>query len=329
MKWLNDNSRNFLQAGYLTEGETAEQRIRDIAEKAESYLQIDGFAEKFYKYMESGFYSLASPIWANYGRKRGLPISCFGSHISDSTGSILETLSEIGMMSKMGGGTSAYFGELRPRGSAISNVGESSGVVHFIEMYDKLIDTISQGGVRRGQMASYLPIDHGDIHEFLEIGSESSEIHKTKTGVCVPDKWMEEMIAGDEEKRVVWAKVIKSRVEIGYPYIFFTDNVNNNKPDCYKDMEITHSNLCSEVTLFNNKNESFVCCLSSMNLNEYDKWKDTDAVETLVYFLDTVITEFCEKLIDFGISQKNEDSKEVEHDETAHTNLQKNTEPLD
>ena len=310
-EWLNENSRKFLAAGYLGEGLTAEERISNIAQRAEDILQIPGFADKFYYYMSEGFYSLASPVWSNFGKERGLPISCFGSHIDDDIGNILYTQSEVGMMSKLGGGTSGYFGKIRHRGAAIKNNGEASGAVHVMRLFESMVDVVSQGSVRRGRFSPYLPIDHPDIMEFLEIGTEGNPIQELTHGVTVKNDWMQEMIDGDVDKRTIWAKVIQSRGEMGYPYIFFTDNANNGAADVYKDknLPIYASNLCTEIMLPSNHDWSFVCVLSSINLVHYDKWKDTDAVETMVYFLDALITEFLEKLESYKNSSNRDDQQ--------------------
>ena len=223
---LNENSRKFLAAGYLGETISAEERIAAIAQRAEQILEMPGFADKFYHYMSEGFYSLASPVWSNFGKERGLPISCFGSHIDDDIGNILYSQSEVGMMSKLGGGTSGYFGKIRHRGAAIKNNGEASGAVHIMRLFESMVDVVSQGSVRRGRFSPYLPIDHPDIMEFLEIGTEGNPIQELTHGVTVTDNWMQEMIDGDTEKRTVWAKVLQSRGEMGYPYIFFTDKAN-------------------------------------------------------------------------------------------------------
>jgi ribonucleoside-diphosphate reductase alpha chain len=296
-EWLNKDSRKFLERGYLLEGETPEQRIRDIADTAEKYLNSKGFADKFEDYMAKGYYSLSSPIWSNFGRKRGLPISCFGSYVPDTMDGIMEKVSETAVMTKHGGGTSAYFGKLRGRGTPISSGGESTGAVHFMELFDKLMNVVSQGNVRRGSFAAYLPIDHPDIEEFLQIKSEGSDIQDMSIGVSVSDEWMNKMKDGDKEARKIWGLVIKKRFESGYPYIFFSDNVNNQAPQIYKDkgIKINNSNLCSEIMLSNSEDESFVCDLSSLNLETWEEWKDTDAVEVLVYFLDAVMSEFIEK----------------------------------
>ncbi len=308
MKWLTENSRKFLSGGYLEEGISAEERIREIADRAESILGIAGFSDKFYGYMEEGYYSLASPVWSNFGKKRGLPVSCYGSNIDDDIGDILFTQGEIGMMSKLGGGTSGYFGHLRHRGAPIKNDGQSSGAAHFMQLFETMVDVVSQGSVRRGRFAPYLPIDHPDANEFLDIGTEGNAIQELTHGITVTDDWMQQMIDGDEQKRMLWAKVLQRRGEMGYPYILFTDNANNTV-DVYKDrnLKIRASNLCTEIMLPTNEKWSFVCVLSSINLMHYDKWKDTDAVETLVYFLDAVITEFLEKLEALRDSAERED----------------------
>jgi ribonucleoside-diphosphate reductase alpha chain len=296
-RWLNDISQQFLERDYLLEGQTVDERVDIICNNAEKILGKKGFAKKFKENFKKGWYSFSTPIWTNFGNDRGMPISCFGSHIQDNMESIASTWAEVCMMTKHGGGTSAYFGNLRSRGSKINQNGESSGSVNFMQAFDNLINVVSQGKTRRGNFAAYLPIDHEDIIEFLQIRSEGASIQDLSFGVCVPDAWMEDMIAGNAAKRKVWAKVIETRTNLGYPYIFFTDTVNRNTVDCYKDkdMKISHSNLCTEIMLVDSEEESFVCDLSSMNILYYEEWKDTDAVELLTYFLDAVMTEFIEK----------------------------------
>ena len=300
--WLNKDSRTFLERGYLLEGEIPESRMRDIAEGAERLLGITGFADKFESYLHAGYYSLSSPIWSNFARERGLPISCFGSFIPDTMEGIFGKLSEVAMMTKAGGGTSGYFGNIRSRGSVISSGGTSTGAVHFMELYDKTMNVVSQGNVRRGSFAAYLPIDHGDIEEFLQIKGEGNSIQDMSIGVTVTDEWMRSMIEGDKQKRKIWGLVIKKRFESGYPYLFFSDNANKVAPQVYKDkgLKINNSNLCNEIMLSNSEDESFVCNLSSINLERWDDLKDTDAIETLVYFLDAVMTEFINKTEDMS-----------------------------
>lgn len=295
--WLNSHSRLFLERGYLSNNITPEDRIKEIAINAEKILKIPNFAEKFEHYLSLGFYSLSTPIWNNYGNERGLPVSCFGSHVDDTITSILYKVAEVGMMSKLGGGTSGYFGDLRGRGAKISVGGESSGPVHFMEMFDKIADVISQGSARRGSFAAYLPVEHPDIEEFLNIRNEGHPIQNMSFGVTITDAWMHSMVDGDKSKRKIWAKIIQKRFESGYPYLFFTDTINNSAPQVYKDkhLKINASNLCSEICLNSDENNSFVCVLSSLNLLHWDEIEKTDAVETLIYFLDSVNQEFVDK----------------------------------
>ena len=295
--WLNEDSRAFLDEGYLLEGVTAEERVRGIGERAEEILDDDGFADKFYEYMSRGFYSLASPVWSNFGLDRGLPISCFGSYMEDNMESILYTQAEVGEMTKLGGGTSGYFGEMRPRGSPITNNGKSNGSYSFTELFDTIINVVSQGETRRGQFAGYIDVEHDDLEEWLNIKTEGDPVQDIYYGVIIGDDWFQAMVDGDEEKRERWAKIIETRINIGVPYIIFRDNMNEGKPQVYKDKgyEINASNLCTEIALPATQDESFVCCLSSMNALHYDEWKDTDAVETLTRFLDAVMEEFIQE----------------------------------
>ncbi len=295
--WINEESEQILNRGYLLKGETVEGAIDRITTAACQRLYKPELKEAFTEMIERGWMSLSSPIWANMGTERGLPISCFNVHVPDSVEGITHKLGEVIMQTKIGGGTSGYFGELRERGSAVSDNGKSSGAVSFMKLFDTAMDTISQGGVRRGAFAAYLDIDHPDIEEFLNIKSIGSPIQNLFYGVCVPDYWMQEMVDGDRKKREVWAKLLESRQQKGLPYIFFTDNINRNKPQVYKDKEmIIHaSNLCSEIALPSSADESFICCLSSMNLELYDEWKDTEAVKMAVFFLDAVLQEFITK----------------------------------
>lgn len=255
--WFNEESEQMLNRGYLLRGETVEGAIDRIttaaAEKYRSYPEIfNGLKEAFTEMIMRGWISFSSPVWANMGTQRGLPISCFNVHVPDSMEGITGKLGEVIMQTKIGGGTSGYFGELRSRGVAVSNNGKSSGSVSFLKLFDTAMDVVSQGGVRRGAFAAYTDIDHGDVEEFLQIKDIGNPIQNLFFGVCVPDYWMDHMVNGDPkdpevmEKRNLWAKVLQSRQEKGLPYIFFTDNVNRNKPDIYRELQlpIRASNLC-------------------------------------------------------------------------------------
>ncbi len=295
--WLNKDSRTFLSRGYLGEGQTPEERIRVIADTGEKILKIEGFADKFESYMHKGWISLSSPVWSNFGNSRGLPISCNGSYFGDSIADMWTTNAEIAMMTKYGAGTSAYIGDVRPRGTSTSDGGHADGPVHYVESLNSTTNLVSQSQVRRGHCAIYLPVEHPDIKEYLNIREEGHPIQNLSLGVCVSDEWMESMIDGDSAKRKIWARIIQKRSETGYPYIFFTDTVNNNKPKWYKDqdMKIHASNMCVEIALPSSLTESFVCCLLSLNVLHYDDWKDSDLVETVTYFLDAVMEEYIQK----------------------------------
>ncbi|CAI2767901.1 ribonucleoside-diphosphate reductase, alpha chain [Flavobacterium collinsii] len=297
MWWKNSESEQILNRGYLLKGETVEGAIDRICTAAARRLYKPELKESFVEMIERGWMSISSPVWANMGTERGLPISCFNVHVPDEIEGITHKLGEVIMQTKIGGGTSGYFGELRERGSAVTDNGKSSGAVSFMKLFDTTMDTISQGGVRRGAFAAYLDVDHPDIEEFLKIKSIGNPIQNLFTGICVPDYWMQEMIDGDSDKRQIWAKVLESRQQKGLPYIFFSDNVNKNKPQVYKDknLRINASNLCSEIMLPSSIDESFICCLSSMNLELYEEWKDTEAVKLAIFFLDAVLQEFIEK----------------------------------
>ena len=295
--WLNEESEQMLNRGYLLKGETVEGAIERITSAAAKRLYKPELKEAFKEMIMKGWISFSSPVWANMGTQRGLPISCFNVHVPDSIEGITHKMGEVIMQTKIGGGTSGYFGELRHRGTAVTDNGKSSGAVSFMKLFDTAMDVVSQGGVRRGAFAAYLDIDHEDVEEFLQIRDIGNPIQNLFMGVCVPDYWMQDMIDGDVDKRRIWAKVLESRQQKGMPYIFFSDNVNRNKPQVYKDkgLTINASNLCSEIMLPSTQEESFICCLSSMNLELYDEWKDTDAVKLAIYFLDAVLSEFIEK----------------------------------
>ncbi len=297
--WLNKESRTFLSRDYLLPGVTPEQRIRQIADAAQAILGIEGFADRFESYVRRGWFSLSSPIWSNFGLGRGHPISCNGSVLDDSMESLWTKLGEVGTMTQYGAGTSGFFGHMRPRGTPIKGGenGKASGPVHYMELFDKAMTVVSQGAVRRGSFAAYLPVEHADIEEFLQIREEGHPIQQLSIGVTITDAWMTAMTEGDKDKRRIWGKILKKRSESGYPYVTFIDTVNRGAPQVYQDkgLRVVASNLCNEIALPSTPDESFVCDLSSMNLLHWNDWKDTDAVETLTFFLDAVMTDYINK----------------------------------
>ena len=296
--WLTEESQAMLERGYLLPNQTVEEKLNVICKYAASFYKDEvGLKERFLEIFERGWCSLSSPIWANFGEDRGLPISCFSSFVPDDLDKIYGTLHEVAMMTKLGGGTSGYFGKLRPLGTPIKGGGISSGLMSFTELFDTTTKVVSQSGVRRGAFAAYLDIDHPEIEEFLKVKDKGHSLQTINTAVSVSDEWMKQMKDGDKEKRELWAKILKSRREKGIPYIFFSDTANRNKPQIYKDTNSTihSSNLCSEIFLPTSEMESFVCCLMSMNLSTYDEWKNTDAVRLAVMILDAVMSDFIKK----------------------------------
>jgi ribonucleoside-diphosphate reductase alpha chain len=309
-KWLNKDSRDFLSRGVLLDGISPESRIRQILDKVEEYSGIKGFADETEEYVAEGCYSFSTPVWTNFGLQRGLPVSCFGSYIPDDTAKIFSKVSEVAMMSKFAGGTSGYFGDLRKRGSEVKGTsGNTEGPVRFMELFDKTADIISQGSARRGAFAAYLPVEHPDIEEFLQIRAVGNPIQNMSFGVTISDQWMKEMEEGDSAKRKIWGSIIRKRFESGYPYIFFTDTVNNNKPKVYKDkgLDIKASNLCSEICLSSDEDNSFVCVLMSLNLLHWDKIKaNPNIIKNAIIILDCVCEEFIQR------------SANLKHMESAH-----------
>lgn len=296
-EWANDASRQVMARGGLLDGETIESRYRDMADKLSEYMGDPSYGDRFYDYMGRGYYSIATPIAANFGRKTGLPISCNNSLIPDDVAGILYKQSEIGMMTKHGAGTSAYLGNVRSRGSDISSGGKADGAHLPAKLIQTAVTSISQGTVRRGNAAIYQDADSPDIDEFLNFREEGSDIQDLSLGVCVSDDFMHGVQDGDPKRVSTWRKILRKRFESGYPYVVFSDTANRQAPDVYRDSgrSINGSNLCAEIMLSSSDDESFVCDLSSMNDLFYDEWRNTDAVELLVYFLDAVMEEYIQK----------------------------------
>ena len=244
--WLNSKNRLFLSRGYVESGTAEDRYYKVAATAAKIYPHIPGFENKLRFFFEQGYISLASPIISNFGNDRGLPISCNNSHMDDSVESIVTKVAEIETMTKHGAGTSLFMGDLRPRGSKISGGGVSYGPVHFAELIQTGVNIISQTNVRRGHCAIWLPVEHPDIMEWLEMREEGHVIQHLSFGVTVTRQWIHEMKNGDEKKQEIWWRIIRSRYEKGYPYIFFHDNVNDALPQWYKDAGsvVRSSNMC-------------------------------------------------------------------------------------
>jgi ribonucleoside-diphosphate reductase alpha chain len=292
--WLNEQSKAFLQNGYIVGDE--KEHFKKIGDKAEGLLNKPGYSAKFQDYLSRGWFLLPTPGITNYLDEKESAISCFGAYVQDSVEGLLLSDAEVGMLSKIGGGTSGDLSAIRAEGAPITGGGFADGVMRFVKRIQDTTSWISQRS-RRGKFAAYLDVEHPDIHKFLTIKDKTSDIHEVPFAVKIGDKWIAELKAGDKDKRDIWAKIIKKKFETGFPYIFFKDNVNNNLVDIYKELgvKVNNSNLCTEILLPNDHDNTFVCCIGAMNLVHYDEWKDTDAVEILLNLLDTFLLDFVAK----------------------------------
>lgn len=301
--WLNSQSKEFLENGYI-EGDIKDH-FQKIANKAEKILNKPGWADKFMNNLAKGYYLLPTPGITNYLHDKESAISCFGSYAQDSVEGLLLTDAEIGMLCKIGGGTSVSLSDIRKEGSPITGGGFADGVMKYIKRLQDTTSWISQRS-RRGKVAVYLDVEHPDIKKYLTIKDRISDIHEVPFAVIIGDEWIKSLKEGDLDKRETWSKIIKKKFETGFPYIMFKDNVNNNKPDIYKELglNINNSNLCTEILLSNDHFSSFVCCIGAMNLVHFDEWKDTDAVEILLNLLDTFLLDFIEKNKDNPLMQR-------------------------
>jgi ribonucleoside-diphosphate reductase alpha chain len=301
--WMNEVSLATISNGYLLPDENPKKAYRRVAEAVAKRLDRPDLANKFFKYMWKGWLNLASPVLSNTGTDKGLPISCFGIDTPDSIRGIGLTNAELMRLTSLGGGVGIGLGRVRGRGKKIANgdTGNSEGIVPWAKIYDSTIIATNQGSVRRGAASVNLDINHTDIKEFLRIrrpqGDPNRQCLNLHQCISIDDKFMKRLEHRDPEAMELWIEILKSRVETGEPYIMFKDNVNNANPPAYvkNNLDVTMTNICSEIALHTDEEHSFVCCLSSLNITRYDEWKDTDLVETAVYFLDGVLEEFLVK----------------------------------
>ena len=300
-EWMDEISLATVSKGYLLPGETVKTAYRRVANASANRLKKPELANKFFKLFWNGWVGLASPVLSNMGTDRGLPISCFGIDTPDSIRGIGLTNAELMKLTASGGGVGISLSRIRKRGTSISGNGKSEGVVPWAKIYDSAIIATNQGNVRRGAASVNLDINHGDIDEFLQIrrpkGDPNRQCLNLHQCVVVDDFFMRKLEARDPEALNTWATILKSRMETGEPYIMYKDNVNKDNPIAYRlnNLDVTMTNICSEITLFTDEEHSFICCLSSMNLAKYEEWKDTDAVELATWFLDGVMEEFINK----------------------------------
>jgi len=290
-----------ISKGYLLPGETPRKAYKRVAHAVAMRLNRPDLEIKFFKYIWNGWIGLASPVLSNTGTDRGLPISCFGIDTPDSVRGIGLTNAELMRLTSYGGGVGISLSRIRGRGSKITGNGQSEGIVPWAKIYDSTIIATNQGSVRRGAASVNLDINHVDIKEFLQIrrpkGDANRQCLNLHQCVVVDDAFMKRLGDRDSEAMSLWLEILKSRVETGEPYIMFKDNVNKDNPLAYRmnNLDVTMTNICSEITLHTDEEHSFICCLSSLNLAKYDEWKNTDVVEIATYFLDGVMEEFISK----------------------------------
>ena len=300
-EWMDEVALSTISKGYLMPGETPKKAYRRVASAVAMRLNRPDLEIKFFKYIWNGWIGLASPVLSNTGTDRGLPISCFGIDTPDSIRGIGLTNAELMRLTSYGGGVGIGLNRIRPRGTTIKGNGKSEGIVPWSKIYDSTIIATNQGSVRRGAASVNLDVTHPDIKEYLQIrrpkGDPNRQCLNLHQCVVVEDSFMRKLNDRDQEAMELWLEILKSRMETGEPYIMFRDNVNKDNPMAYlmNNLDVSMTNICSEITLHTDEEHSFICCLSSLNLAKYDEWKNTDVVETAIYFLDGVMQEFIDK----------------------------------
>ena len=290
-----------ISKGYLLAGEKPKDAYWRVATKVAKRLNKPQMASKFFDYIWKGWLNLASPVLSNTGTDRGLPISCFGIDVADSIFDIGNKNLELMLLAKHGGGVGIGINQIRPAGAPITGNGTSDGVIPFAKIYDSTILATNQGSVRRGAASVNLNIEHKDFEEWLEIREPKGDVNRQSLNLhqaaIVGDKFMRKLQDGEVDARRKWGKLLQKRKATGEPYIMYKGNVNKQNPEMYKNngLKVHMTNICSEITLHTDEEHSFICCLSSVNLTKYDEWKNSDLIETAIYFLDGVLEEFLAK----------------------------------
>ena len=296
-----DVYKKTITGGYLINGESPRDAYMRVAKTVARRLYKPELADKFFDYIWKGWLCLASPVLSNTGSDRGLPISCFGIDVADSIQDIGNKNLEMMLLAKHGGGVGIGVNMIRPAGSKITGNGTSDGVVPFCKIYDSTILATNQGSVRRGAASTNINIEHNDFLEWLETREPKGDVNRQSLNLhqcaVVGDKFMRRLEAGDPEARQKWSKLIQKRKATGEPYILFKGNTNKANPTAYKknSLKVHMTNICSEIVLHTDESHSFVCCLSSVNLNRYDEWKNTNLIYDATWFLDGVLEEFIQR----------------------------------
>ena len=290
-----------IAGGYLVYDETPRDAYMRVAKTVARRLYKPELADKFFQYIWDGWLCLASPVLSNTGTDRGLPISCFGIDVADSVHDIGKKNLEMMILANHGGGVGIGINMIRPAGAKITGNGTSDGVVPFCKIYDSTILATNQGSVRRGAASININIEHNDFLEWLEIREPKGDVNRQSLNLhqcaVVGDKFMRKLQAGNPDARTKWSKLIQKRKATGEPYILFKGNTNKNNPEAYKknSLKVHMTNICSEIVLHTDESHSFVCCLSSVNLDKYNEWKNTNLIYDATWFLDGVLEEFIQK----------------------------------
>jgi ribonucleoside-diphosphate reductase alpha chain len=298
-EWYTTAGWQMFKEKYLFETDSVEGQFERIARSASKHLAHVGMEqkafEKFFEMMWNGWLSCSTPVLANMGTNRGMPVSCSGGSIHDSVDDFYKSRHETAMLTKYGFGTSAYLGNIRPRGSVISKGGKSTGVIPVFKGFVQDMRDIAQGSSRRGAWAGYLPIEHKDFDELADF--VLSEPDDANVGWNISNEFIEKLNNGDSEALRRYQKAMKLKMVTGKGYFCFIDKINKKRPQSYVNNNLTvkASNLCDEITLFADENHSFTCVLSSLNIAKYDEWKDTDTIFWATVFLDCVAEEFAQK----------------------------------
>ena len=296
-EWFTTGGYQMFEDKYLYQASGFKEQAQRIASTAASYLgkHEEDYTEKFFNLIWKGWLSCSTPILSNMGTERGMPVSCSGTVVEDSVEGFYDALRENALLTQNGFGTAAYLGNVRPRGSAISKGGKAAGVLPVLQDFVTMAKKVSQGNTRRGSIGNYLPIDHGDFWEVVHhLEKEPADCN---IGWTVSDTFIERLENGDEEAVRRYKRTLKVKMVTGKGYFYFVDKVNRHNPEAYKrqGFKVLTSQLCSEISLYADKEHSFTCVLSSMNLAKYNEWKDTDAIEVATIFLDCVAQDFIKK----------------------------------
>ena len=305
--WMDEIGLSTVSNGYLLPDEDVFDAFKRVSKAAARRLRRKDLQPLFYEAMVKNWLCLASPVFSNMGTERGMPISCFGIDVDDCIEGIAGANSELMRLSSQGGGVGIGVSRIRGRGKSIKDNGVSEGVVPWCKIYDSTILATNQGSVRRGAASVNLDINHPDIEEFLGIRRPKGDVNRQCLNlhqcVVVDNAFMNKLEDRDEKSLKLWGEILKTRLETGEPYIMFKDNVNDANPEAYKkhSLEVSMTNICSEIALYTDPLHSFICCLSSLNVARWDEWKEfkfengMTLPELSCWFLEGVLQEFIDR----------------------------------